>query len=377
MRKLTRFGGLLFAILSLLLYILFDNIEAIIPNLADNSTWWGKLLLAQKENILEFCKTAIYAGFAWFVLLQISEEVWSKGFKPTIEKGFEDLSSSVNSGILGVRKDQITGAIIETMNPSEAAGILKPVLSKVYGEHANDKNSLADFFLTKYFTYLRGESIYKDCGQRDITVTATDKGYCWTEYDSYTIKYVNYDKKVGGEDKAFHLPYIASFRVPSNETRKDFLKSMVSTIKVDEVTVFDIQDYIDGEGNVKPTKSDELSIRDVGAEIIVQLNKRVNITKEETKVRFHESSHHDPEDCCFSLINYEPMHDFRFSLSLPDNWVINSPLISRSKLDGRNRKAERWEYQSSVNDGKNKVSIHINDWMLPGIILSCSWMKKE
>lgn len=247
----------------------------------------------------------------------------------------------------------------------------------IYGPHVSNQNSLYSFaeshILDPYCNLPHPSGVKK---RIKMSISKHPGFIDWNEHTSYNIHHVTY--AITRSDAQFIVKYRTNSFAPNFD-----LNSWGKIISLKVV--------IDGETIIKPDekpRNNECITEDGfyywsdGDWITVHFQHTIILTKEWTPVEIEENSINSEEDKTYSLNTSRPTCGYEIDLTTPDNYhIIRSPFISPFMLYRDLPEFSKQEIRKKCTDPKQDNLSHINikmeDWILPGIVATINWTKKD
>lgn len=334
-----------------------------------------KLFDGFKDNILWLGVGFIIANVIYVAVLDNMILLWNKIILPDIKTNIDMVSSQYVSA---VRSDTVN-KVLDLAEKSDIKSNVKPIFSKLYGDHCVKEKGLFQYISREIFPFLESERVHRSSYTKKISIEEKETGHIWHEVCEFSLHCIaldeDYDNDSTIEEYQYQLNYNPTMKVSEFPDRLEEIWQLKIEIETNDSDsgerkkelIFNSKDVLTIE-NDKIVKSDdigcELEVDIVNDEFFCRFRKNLNLTHAYTKICITETSY-VPENY-FTLATREPSCGMDIDIHLPPNWEFEDyVLFDRDK-----------SWSTSLHPS-NRLSCHTNGWVLPGIVFNCHWRKTE
>jgi len=356
---------------------------------------WLKIVLTK---IIRFCSfmslVLIVCSAVLFSMKTIIHFIWNTLFNKVFKLFYDSVNGHLNivSGKINAISTEahslaadVRDNLIKQQKPltletcstlSDYEQIMIPPCKEIFGKHIDNPKSLFRFVRTVYLDSFSKRPHPSDVKKTiDVRKRQGDEEYVdWHDKTTYKIHHVDYNSTE--EPGEYLLKFKTTSFGPDIEP-KDWVKKLSLKVYVDNVPILKPEDM----QYEKETHKDGLYCWKNGNWIEVRFQERISLKKEWTEVDCEERSVNSVIDKNYILNSDKPICGYTLNVNLPEEFIfIKSPFISPKIIYSGlpNHISTHVPRCIEVEYGRNdnSIRVYMNEWVMPGIILSLNWIDK-
>ena len=347
------------------------------------SVFFGMIVLCAVIEILK-------RGIGWFwhhylepplksygKILEDEVKASTKALSSDIENKIKQLSeelSSFQNDATDLLKDNLLDSVVSRSEPKYLEKKINLVHEKTYGSHCGKQDGLFSAVRKRLYPYLSAVKPHRSQHNQTVVVGMADGKVVWKETTQFEVHTVAFDDSYETPlaSTTSSVDYPLKFKSGGNYVD---IKDMILEIYVDGKNVASLQDLLDFDDaatdlskKISSNNRDVLTIEHIGAGFInFQFHVLVKLEKKKVQVKIYEESYLSEEDNFYLVKREEPTYGSTISISLPSDWEIYNFTVPDE---------EKWGSPNSTPyKTSNTIVADTNDWVLPGIVVSCNWSR--
>lgn len=324
-------------------------------------TWFGN-----NGNLSGF--TLIITAILFITIRITFDKLWHEYVKPSIIQSTDKINFEIKTASNDMKallqSHKLDSAIL-TSNPDEIRKKLKDIHTAAYGSHCDSERGLYTALAETAGIYLDPNKPHRSNHNQEITIEEQGDLVKWTEHTTYELHTISLDGEYKTpQDDTKKIEYSLEYEttaIYSNIEDIDF------QMKVDDEEIVSLKDVIkiekNDDGSIKNISSTDdcvsIEYEDSGL-CTFRVVKPITITKGKTKIWMKEESL--VTDSCFVSRRDTPICNCSITITIPSTWEFEHFSIPSGN---------RWTVIDNAPAYKRKA--YTSDWVLPGILASCSW----
>ncbi len=351
-------------------------------------SWGSSIVIGMLMAVVSITILRHGVELFWHHYLKPPLDEYSKLLSMGVESHTQELSSDIGNKLQSLTdelsnfqldankllKDNLLESVVSRSGPEYLTDKMNLIHEKAYGSHCSQAAGLYGAISNTLYPFLDPKKPHRSQHNQTIVVSELDDKIIWKETSQFEVHTIAFDDTyiTPGIIQKEPIEYLLKFKSGGNYVDLD---KMVLEISVDGETIVSLKDLLiirpnesDGEDELISKDAEILTIaHDNSGFVNFLFHKTIEITKRKILVKVHEESYLSEEDNFYVAKREEPTYSSTISITLPPKWTFYNFTVPDETKWGSPNKTPFSDSSSMVAD--------INDWVLPGIIISCNWCR--